>query len=66
MAHERRRVQAEHREDVSSFVATHSAGRVFDFTALKLGLETFEAEAVDADYQAPEHEEVVVELAAEC
>ena len=32
---------------------------------LKLGLETFETDAVDAHYQAPEHMEVVVELAAE-
>ena len=31
---------------------------MIDFTALKLGLETFEADAVDAYYQAPEHEVV--------
>ena len=30
-----------------------------------MGLETFEADAVDAYYQAPEHEEVVVEPAPE-
>ena len=30
----------------------HSAGRVIDFIASKLGLETFEADAVDAYYQA--------------
>ena len=30
-----------------------------------MGLETFEADAVDAYYQAPEYEEVVVELAPE-
>ena len=36
-----------------------------DFLALKMGLETFEADAVDAYYQAPEHEEVVVEPAPE-
>ena len=35
---------------------------MIDFLALKMGLETFEADAVDAYYQAPEHEEVVVEL----
>ena len=44
--------------------ATHSASRVIDFLALKMGLETFEADAMDA-YQAPEHEEVVVEPALE-
>ena len=38
---------------------------MIDFLALKMGLETFEADAVDAYYQAPEHEEVVVELAPE-
>ena len=38
---------------------------MIDFLALKLGLETFEADAVDAYYQAPEHEEVVVEPAQE-
>ena len=38
------------------------ASRVIDFLALKMGLETFEADAVDAYYQAPEQEEVVVEL----
>ena len=48
---------AEHREDLFSFGATHSASRVTDFLALKMGLETFEADAVDAYYQAPEHEE---------
>ena len=36
-----------------------------DFLALKMRLETFEADAVDAYYQAPEHEEVVVERALE-
>ena len=51
---------AEHREDMFSPGATHSASRVIDFLALKMGLETFEADAVDA-YQAPEHKEVVVE-----
>ena len=30
-----------------------------------MGLETFEADAVDAYYQAPQHEEVVVEPAPE-
>ena len=54
---------AEHRDDLFPPSATHSAGRVIDFTALKLGLETFEADAVDAYYQAPEHEVVVVEPA---
>ena len=44
---------------------THSAGRMMDFLALKMGLETLEADAVDAYYQAPEHEEVVVEPAPE-
>ena len=33
---------------------------------MKMGLGTFEADAVDAYYQAPEHEEVVVEPASEC
>ena len=56
---------AEHREDLFSPGATHSASRVIDFLALKMGLETFEADAVDAYYQAPEHEEVVVEPAQE-
>ena len=42
--------------------ATQSASRVIDFLALKIGLGTFEA---DAYYQAPEHEEVVVEPAPE-
>ena len=45
--------------------ATHSASRVIDFMALKMGLETFDADAVNAYYQAPEHEEVVVEPAPE-
>ena len=52
-------------EDLFSPGATHSASRVTDFLALKMGLETFEADAVDAYYQAPEHEEVVVEPALE-
>ena len=38
---------------------------MIDFLALKMGLETFEEDAVDACYQAPEHEEVVVEPAPE-
>ena len=56
---------AEYREDLFSPGATQSAGRMIDFVALKMGLETFEADAVDAYYQAPEHEEVVVESAPE-
>ena len=56
---------AEHREDLFSPGATHSASRVIDFLALKMGLETFEADAVDAYYQAPEHEEVFLEPAPE-
>ena len=44
--------------------ASHSASRVIDFLASKMGLETFEADAVDA-YQAPEHGEVAVEPALE-
>ena len=39
---------AEHREDLFSPGATHSASRVIDFLALKTGLETFEADAVNA------------------
>ena len=35
------------------------------FIALKLGLETLEADAVDAYYQPPEHEEVIVDPAPE-
>ncbi len=54
--------RAEHREDLFSPGATQSASRVMEFLAWKLGLETFEADAVDAYCQAPEHEEVVVEL----
>ena len=54
---------AEHREDLFSSGATHSAGRVMDFLALKMDLGTFETDAVDAFCQAPEHEEVVVEPA---
>ena len=42
---------AEHREDLFSPGATHSASRVIDFLALKMGWETFEADAVDAYYQ---------------
>ena len=64
MARERKWV--EDREDLLSMDATHEAGRVIDSIALKLGLETFEAEAVDAHDQAPEHEEVIVEPASEC
>ena len=56
---------AEHRADSFSPGATHSAGRVIDFLALKLGLETFEADAVDAYFQVPEHLEAVVESALE-
>ena len=36
---------------------------MLDFKALKWGLETFEAQAVNVYYQTPEHEEVVVEPA---
>ena len=56
---------AEHRDDLISFGATQSASLVTDFLALKMGLATFEADAVDAYFQAPEHEEVVVEPASE-
>ena len=56
---------AEHREDLFSPGATRSAGRVIDFLALKMGLETFEAHAVDEHYQASAYEEVVVEPALE-
>ena len=42
---------AEHTESVFSPRATRSAGRVIDFMALKMGLETFEAGAVDAYHQ---------------
>ena len=42
---------AKHREDLFSLGATHSAGRVIDFI-FKLSLETFEAYAVDAYFQA--------------
>ena len=56
---------AEHREDLFSPGATHSASLVIDFLAFKMGLDTFEADAVDAHHQAPEHEEVVVEPAPE-
>ena len=38
---------------------------MIDFIALKLGLETFEADAVDAYYQATEHEKVIAEPAPE-
>ena len=38
---------------------------MIDFLALKLGLETFEAGAVDAYDQAQEHKDVVVEPALE-
>ena len=55
----------EHREDSCSPGATHSASSVIDFLAFKMGLETFEAYAVDAHHQAPEREEVVVEPAPE-
>ena len=48
-----------------SLGATQSASRVIDFLALKMGLKTFEAEAVDAYYLVLEHEEVVVEPAKE-
>ena len=75
-AHERRRVKArfvarecmwpEHREDLFSPWATHSATRVIDFTALKLSMKTLEVDAVDPHFQAREHEEVVVEPSAEC
>ena len=57
---------AEYREDLFFCWTTHSASRVIDFLALKTGLETSEADAVDAHYQAPEHQEVVVEPAPEC
>ena len=45
----------EHREDLFLPGATHSAGRVVDVLTLKLGFETFEADAADAYYQAFEH-----------
>ena len=38
---------------------------MIDFLALKMGLETFEADAVDAYCQAPEHKNVVVEPESE-
>ena len=50
---------AEHREDLFSPGATQSAGRVKDFLPLKMGLETFAADVVDAYCQAPEYEKVV-------
>ena len=56
----------EHREDLFSLGATHSAGREIDFLALKMEFETFEAGGVGAYYQAPEYEEVVVRPAPEC
>ena len=56
---------AKHRQDLFSPGATHSAGHAIDIIALKLGLETFEADAVDAYCKAPEHEEVVVGPATE-
>ena len=43
---------AEHRKDLFSSGATRSAGRLIDFLALKMGLETFEAHAVGEHYQA--------------
>ena len=49
-----------HRSDFSPGT-TRSAGRVIAFTALKLGLETFDADDVDVGYQAPTQENVVVE-----
>ena len=39
---------------------------VIDFTALKLGLGTFEADAVGAYFQTSEHEVVVVDPAPAC
>ena len=54
-----------HRDDLFSIGATHSAGLMIDFLALKMGLEKFEAGAVDAYCQALEYEEVVLEPAPE-
>ena len=45
--------------------AMHSAGQVIVSVALKPGLETSEADAVDAYCQAAEHEEVLVAPAPE-
>ena len=56
---------AEHGEDLFSPSATHAAGLVLGFIAFKLGLEAFKADAVDAYYQAPEHDAAVVEQAPE-
>ena len=46
--------------------ATQSACRIIDFLPCKLGLETFEADAVDTYYQAQECEGEMVEPAPEC
>ena len=45
---------AEHRKDLFSPGATPPLRHVKDFSAWKMGLETFEADAVDAHYQPPE------------
>ena len=58
--------QTEHREDLVSSGATHSVSRVIDFFALKMDLETFEADAVDTYYQNPEYEEVEEDSMSEC
>ena len=56
---------AERREDMFSVEATRSAGRGVDLIALKWRLETYETDAVNAYYQAPKFENVIVEPAAE-
>ena len=54
-----------HRENFFSPGATHSTEKGIALLALKLGLDTFEADAVDAYFPALEHEEVIVEPAPE-
>jgi hypothetical protein len=50
------------RDDLFAPGATHSCGRIIDYLSLKnSGWTTFELDAVDAFYQAPEHENVVVD-----
>ena len=51
---------AEHRGHLLSLMATHWSTRVINFMPLKLALETFEADAVNAHHQAPQHKNVIV------
>ena len=51
----------EFREDLFAPGASHCTSRIIDYLALKKGYTTFAFDAIDANFQAPETEDVVVD-----